>query len=284
MASEKPFILGTAQFGSEYGILSSGISIDTVCAQKMIDLCHLNGVTTIDTAKSYDGSKSILMNIELGEMEVITKLTFSDQHSKYKQTLYDELDRFDRKKITLLVHDPDKLDKNQVKKLMEVIRQAKDEKSFRFGLSIYCAADLKLFYPYMSLIDVVQAPFNILDRRLEDEGLIDKLKSRKVELHSRSAFLQGLLLEEAKNIPKKISFAVKYFETIQNHFDSREDLISCCLFIAISAGFDKTVIGASSEKDLVELFNIIQKGPKLDLNYVPTFDKVPLDLIDPRLW
>ena len=42
--------------------------------------------------------------------------------------------------------------------------------------------------------DLVQAPFNILDRRLATSGWLAKLAAMGTEVHVRSVFLQGLLL------------------------------------------------------------------------------------------
>ena len=51
--------------------------------------------------------------------------------------------------------------------------------------------------------DVVQAPFNILDRRLIDSGWFGRLRDLGVELHVRSVFMQGLLLMPATLRPAK---------------------------------------------------------------------------------
>ena len=51
-------------------------------------------------------------------------------------------------------------------------------------------------------IDVVQVPFNILDQRLNN-NLFKKIISRKkIEVHVRSIFLQGILVDK-KLIPSK---------------------------------------------------------------------------------
>ena len=43
---------------------------------------------------------------------------------------------------------------------------------------------------------------NILDNRLINNGLLDKLYSRGIEIHTRSVFLQGLLLMDMDKRPK----------------------------------------------------------------------------------
>ena len=50
-------------------------------------------------------------------------------------------------------------------------------------------------------IDVVQIPYNILDKRVIYSGWYRKLKKIGIEVHARSIFLQGLLVN--KSIYKK---------------------------------------------------------------------------------
>ena len=50
---------------------------------------------------------------------------------------------------------------------------------------------------------------NIFDKRLVDSGLSKLLKLRKVNIHLRSIFLQGLLLREENNIPIQFKIIIK---------------------------------------------------------------------------
>ena len=62
--------------------------------------------------------------------------------------------------------------------------------------------ELDKYFNYYNF-EVVQFPLNIFDRRIIDSGWLDKLKKKGVELHARSIFLQGLLLLDKKDLPKK---------------------------------------------------------------------------------
>ena len=53
----------------------------------------------------------------------------------------------------------------------------------------------------LSNFDLIQVPFNIFDARLTRDGQISTLKNKNVEIHTRSAFLQGMLLD-FDNLPK----------------------------------------------------------------------------------
>ena len=129
-----------------------------------------------------------------------------------------------------------------------------------------------------------QAPFNLIDTRIKASGTLAKLKSYGIELHSRSAFLQGLLIGEVANFPSRMKHVERYVKSLQECFNSRSELVSYCLFYALQSGFDKTVIGASSIKELKQLLELIAKGPSIDEYKIPNFSKMPNEVIDPRLW
>ena len=48
--------------------------------------------------------------------------------------------------------------------------------------------------------DIVQAPFNLIDRRLIETGWLEKLNMSNIEVHCRSCFLQGLLLMDREKL------------------------------------------------------------------------------------
>jgi hypothetical protein len=74
----------------------------------------------------------------------------------------------------------------------------------KIGISIYDPSELDSLFSKMHF-DLVQAPLNILDRRLVDSGWARRLKHIGTELHVRSTFLQGLLLMSSEKRPQKFS-------------------------------------------------------------------------------
>ena len=74
----------------------------------------------------------------------------------------------------------------------------------KIGISIYSPSQLDLILPKFS-IDIVQAPFNIVDRRILNSGWLEKLSKKNIETHIRSVFLQGLLLMQYEKIPNQFS-------------------------------------------------------------------------------
>jgi hypothetical protein len=72
----------------------------------------------------------------------------------------------------------------------------------KIGVSIYDHEQLQMIINNFD-IDLVQLPFNILDNRLVDSGVLSLLDKLNVEIHARSVFLQGLLLMTKQNRPKQ---------------------------------------------------------------------------------
>lgn len=105
----------------------------------------------------------------------------------------------------ILLHRPAQLLGSQGGKIYPSLQELKEKGLVRkIGVSIYNPPDLEeisnTFY-----FDLIQAPFNLVDRRLQKTGWLKKLKDKGIEVHTRSAFLQGLLLMSPKIVPDKFA-------------------------------------------------------------------------------
>ena len=130
-------------------------------------------------------------------------------------------------------------------------------------------------------IDVVQIPYNILDKRVIYSGWYRKLKKIGIEVHARSIFLQGLLVN--KSIYKKKYFKKwnilfkKWFKSLKIHNISPIDY---CLNDLSFYDFDQIIIGINNYDNLNEIINF-KKIKNIKLIKIATSDK---KLIDPRKW
>ena len=55
-------------------------------------------------------------------------------------------------------------------------------------------------------------PLNIIDRRFEKNGLLKKLKQSDIEIHTRSCFLQGLLLMKIEDVSQRFPHSSDIFK------------------------------------------------------------------------
>ena len=108
-------------------------------------------------------------------------------------------------------------------------------------------------------IDLIQIPYNLFDQRFE--LVMQKCKAKGVEIHTRSAFLQGLLF-------KDISFFKDYFLPFKGGVEklnsiaeqTHETINSLALaFACANNNIDKVIIGVDSVANLVENFEAINE-------------------------
>ena len=70
----------------------------------------------------------------------------------------------------------------------------------KIGISVYNPDVLKIVSKYK--FDIIQFQGNAIDRRFLNRKNLDHYKSLGIELHVRSIFLQGVLLEN--KVPRKL--------------------------------------------------------------------------------
>ena len=90
----------------------------------------------------------------------------------------------------LLLHRPEQLLGSQGDELYRALIVCRDQgKVGKLGISVYSPNELDALWSRYQF-DLVQAPFNILDRRLVSSGWLNRLYQAGTEVHVRSVFLQ----------------------------------------------------------------------------------------------
>jgi aryl-alcohol dehydrogenase-like predicted oxidoreductase len=110
----------------------------------------------------------------------------------------------------LLIHHADDLIGDDGHALMDRMLELKRQGLVKkVGVSVYTAEQIDRVLDNFT-IDLIQLPMNVLDQRLLVSGHLTQLKAAGVEVHARSAFLQGLLLMDPDAVPP-------YFDPIRRH-------------------------------------------------------------------
>ena len=183
----------------------------------------------------------------------------------------------------LLLHRPQQLLEKDGDQLYRVLQQVKQDGLVqKIGISIYDPSELDtLCHRYQ--LDLVQAPFNILDHRLVDTGWLQRLAEQSTELYVRSVFLQGLLLMSPTVRPKKFA----RWESLWSKYDDwlmQTGLtpLQACLRYALSfSEINKVIIGVESLNQLKEILQATV-GPTPQVpKELQTHD---IDLLNPARW
>ena len=201
--------LGTVQFGLDYGISNHSGQVSLAQAIEVMTLARLHGIEDLDTAIAYGDAEARLGQIGLQGFRVVTKLPplptgLADAGAWAKAQLAASLNRLGCACVYgLLLHRSADLIGPQGPALLQALEDMQGEGLVqKLGISIYAPCELDAVMPLMRW-GLVQAPFSLVDRRLQTSGWLQRLKDLGVEVHTRSAFLQGLLLMRAEAMPPK---------------------------------------------------------------------------------
>ena len=183
----------------------------------------------------------------------------------------------------VLVHNADDLLKPGSEKLFKQIDDLKQaEKIKKIGVSVYDNKQLQSILENFD-IDIVQLPFNILDKRLIDSGMFGTPQNRGVEVHARSVFLQGLLLMSEQNRPSKFKHWSALWKIWHDWLnDNQITALEATIRYAISIPeISKVLVGVDTTKQLKEILT----ASSGDLPNIPSelfIDDV--DLLNPSSW
>ncbi len=280
--------LGTAQFGNAYGVANRGECVSQIEARSIIDNAHQSGINTIDTAIAYGNSEQRLGEIGVNNFKVITKLpeiplNCDDIFAWIFQNLTASLKRLNLTKLEgLLLHKPSQLFGAQGQEIYDALARVKSEGLVnKIGVSIYSPLELNSI---IQTFDIVQAPLNLIDRRLVTSGWLQRLHKKGVEVHIRSVFLQGLLLMKRGEIPVKFERWSTTWNTWHNSLAQNNlSALTACLQYPLSLPeVDRVIVGVDNAAQLLELVDSHQINiPQHDWESIACDDE---ELINPSKW
>lgn len=281
--------IGTAQFGMPYGIANRAGQVSREEVKSMLRLGSEYKIDLLDTAIAYGESESCLGGIGTNGFMVITKLPAVPERCEnisewVCNEVQESLIRLRSDSIYgLLLHRPEQLLSSYGLELYEAIKNLQNIGLIRkIGISIYSPYELERLSNRFAF-DLVQAPFSLVDRRLQSSGWLDKLKTDGVEVHVRSVFLQGLLLMQKNSIPPKFSSWEHIWATWYKWLESSgcSALQACIAFPLSFPEIDRVVVGADTSDHLLEIISAVRS------NVVTKFPDIQCDdeqLINPALW
>ncbi len=281
--------LGTVQFGLPYGIANQAGQVTRATARNMLQLAREQGIDTLDTAIAYGESEACLGEVGTQGFNLVTKLPAIPDECKdvaawVREQLSASLGRLGVSGVYgLLLHRPSQLLEGDGETLFRAMRDLKETGTVKkIGVSIYSPGELDGLIPKFCF-DLVQAPFSLVDQRLFRSGWLHKLNQEGVEIHTRSAFLQGLLLMPQAAVPDKFAHWAtqlqRWHSWLATHSTSAAQV---CLAYPLSfPEVDRIVIGADSESQLAQIIEAASQGLASDLPDIACDDE---RLINPANW
>ncbi len=256
--------LGTVQFGMTYGVSNTSGRPKRSEMATILSLARLGGMTILDTAIAYGDSETLLGQAGVKDWQVVTKLpTVPDDVSNIavwmEKQVSGSLARLGLEQLYgVLLHNPAQMHGPRAAALARALEHLhKQGLARRVGVSIQHANhDLPAVLRHLRP-SLIQCPFNLLDDDLVAKGWAMKLGAMGCEIHTRSAFLQGLLLMSSAARPAWFDRWSRHWEVWQDWLaeSGLEASDACLRFVRSQPDIDCCVVGVDSAEQLRAVMN-----------------------------
>lgn len=287
--------LGTVQFGVDYGLTNHGGRTGADEAARILAAARAAGIGLLDTAALYGCAEQVLgqSGVAGTGWRIVTKTIQFKRDSlgdadvdACRQALEASFERLGAGSVygVLVHHAPDLL-AGGGERLWALLQEFKQQgRIAKIGVSAYDGATTAQVLDRFE-IDLVQLPMNVLDQRLWSDGTLARLKRCGVEVHVRSAFLQGLLLGDAATLPPYFAPLLMqlaaFGRAAQEAGMSRAGL--ALAWLRDNPEVDQIVIGVNNERQLHDSVRAYHEllPPDFDFSTLRCNDPA---LVDPSRW
>ena len=246
----KKIALGTVQFGLDYGISNKSGQVIPQIVSDILNFAHESGIEMLDTAASYGSGEEVLgdvLSTKDYRFEIVSK--FPADTTDLTGVLCQSLKKLRVENLkAYLAHDFDSF-KNPV--FRRQLAEAKEKGQInQIGVSVYYPEQAEFFLDEKIDFDVIQFPFNVFDQRFKQ--LFARLKEKGIEIHARSAFLQGLFFLPYEDLPANFA-SIKGLLTELKELCRSQDIPPATMLLnyaVMQPEIDKVVIGVTSIDEL----------------------------------
>lgn len=208
--------IGTVQFGVDYGL--HGKPVPTVAdSVAMLNVAVRQGVDAIDTSSLYGKAENVVgafLRLGLVPREnvfLVSKFGLSPFEGLSAAECVGQLEREANASLAkmgveyldaYICHVPAAVKDERIVRAMVSLRESGRVR--KVGFSVYETEEAVAAIDTHA-VDLLQIPFSILDQRMLVDGVLDRAVEAGVELHARSAFVQGLALMDEKDVPEHLA-------------------------------------------------------------------------------
>lgn len=296
MKCHPKLILGTVQLGMHYGIRPGEYKppVKQEMASILSDAADA-GIAGLDTAFEYGLSEEMIGELKPADWtpRIVTKTpklragNLFPSTARLVKAAYEiscELLRVESCD-TLMIHDSDLLDQPGSSHVCDVLTELKQSGAIsKIGISIYNASQLEAASGKLDF-DVVQLPLSLVDQRLLLDGTVSQLASTGIEVHVRSAFLQGALLMRPGEVPSGMEGLIPAIEELNAKARDADctPLHALLRFALDLKDVSAVVCGVNMASQLRELceLSVADLAIRFDTSPLPISDET---LLNPATW
>ena len=288
MTGINKLILGTVQFGLDYGINNSQGKPTKEKVFQILNYAYEKGVRYLDTAELYGNAHDLIGEFHrinpTKKFQIITKFSH-DFVDSLENKINKYLDQLNTNILNAILFHSFESYINH-KEQLENIAKFKN-KSFKYiGVSVYTNEQMNEVIDDIN-IDIIQMPFNLFDNLNLRGELLIKAKEKNKIIHTRSAFLQGLFFmkkDNSNSIRIKLEKELDLIEAIslKSSISIGSIALNYCL---LQPNIDGVLIGVDSLEQLKE--NIAFLKHKISDKYFHQINSIRIcnvELLNPSTW
>ncbi len=273
----------------DYGVANVRGKVPKAEVSEIVRMAQSSGMNTLDTAASYGDSELRLGEVGVVDWRIVSKIpplpNGAEADTWVRRTVERSLLNLRVSALDgLLLHRHSDLGGKYGERLYRTMLSIKKEGLVKkIGVSVYGPGDLDSSCGRFAL-DLVQAPLNLIDRRLVTSGWLSRLKREGIEVHVRSPFLQGLLLMRSEDRPRKFrpwSGLWKRWDDWQRQHSALSSVSACLAYPLAFEEVDRVVIGVDS---VTQLEHITAAERTLTHDSIPDISCDDEQLVNPANW
>lgn len=280
-------VLGTANFGLNYGIISEKVSIQDISS--LLITAHANKIEHIDTASGYGSAEETIgsLTTETSNFKIITKLSVNetDNVDKVLIRFTNSLEKLKVEKTwAVLIHNFDALLKENKSTVIRSFLKVREMKQAEYiGISVYTLDEVIRAKEIFPELEVFQIPDNVCDRRLRKSSVLNEMSISGNYFFVRSIFQQGLLTSRPEELPTTLSAAKPLLEDFRRicQINDMSPVEMCIAYGKSLSWASGLVIGANNRDQLIQIIEAYAKPSNISFDNFPRLNNF---LIDPRLW
>ncbi len=282
-------ILGTVQFGLDYGINNKNGQMSEEEVFDILDLAKSTGISYLDTAAAYGNSEERIGSYIAQKNDIFFKIITKFDLKKYQSpidSLNESLSRLNVSCVdTIMFHNYDdflKTSQYQLEKLLE----HKGIKFKKLGISVYTNEQIDEVCK-TKIFQTIQMPFNALDNNNIRGEAMRMMKTNGIEIHTRSVFLQGLFFMSLENIPAKLEPLTPYLSRmnqISSHYQVSKSTLALHYNLSNQL-ISGVLMGVDSVKQLEQ--NIALINAQIPQSAFDAIDEIQVkesSLLNPATW
>ncbi|WP_431165295.1 aldo/keto reductase [Tenacibaculum halocynthiae] len=289
--TKKKLILGTVQFGLNYGVNNTKGKPSSENIKNILDTAYNNGICLLDTAEAYGDSQEKIGEYHLNssnKFEIITKFSATVKNLPFNIT-----ERIKKNIATLQVNnlycymfhsfkDFDSYFKPFQKDLSSLKKEGIIKK---IGVSLYTNEEFEKVLEFDD-IDLIQLPFNLLDNTTKRGGILSKAVKKGIEIHTRSVFLQGLFFKKTTDLSGNLKPLNKNFDKLHNLCSDNYKMNDLALnYVHSQEKIDKVLIGVDTVDQLLDNLSSIKKEISSDrIEEINNINVEQNELLNPSNW